>query len=208
MSDTLVGLHRKISGAGDLKSVVRSMKALAASSIGQYEQSVLALGRLLSYRGIGLDRLFEEEGGADSTRVETPDPVTRTVNAIVFGSDQGLVGQFNGVLGEFVAKTLDPIPSEKRIWAVGRRIESRLEEAGLEASGLFDVPTSVDAITSLVGRILVGTQSRLAGDDVSSNSTFFTTTRQPARPTNPPVNVYCPWIESGNATWVNVPGQP
>ena len=43
MSDTLVSLRRKIGGAGDLESVVRSMKALAASSIGQYEKSVLAL---------------------------------------------------------------------------------------------------------------------------------------------------------------------
>ena len=43
MSDTLASLRRKISGAGDLESVVRSMKALAASSIGQYEKSVLAL---------------------------------------------------------------------------------------------------------------------------------------------------------------------
>ena len=43
MSDTLASLRRKISGAGDLKSVVRSMKAMAASSIGQYEKSVLAL---------------------------------------------------------------------------------------------------------------------------------------------------------------------
>ena len=43
MSDTLASLRRKIGGAGDLKSVVRSMKALAAASIGQYEKSVLAL---------------------------------------------------------------------------------------------------------------------------------------------------------------------
>ena len=42
MSDTLASLSHKISGAGDLKSVVRSMKALAASSIGQYEKSVRA----------------------------------------------------------------------------------------------------------------------------------------------------------------------
>ena len=43
MSDTLASLRRKIDGAGDLESVVRSMKALAAASIGQYEKSVLAL---------------------------------------------------------------------------------------------------------------------------------------------------------------------
>ena len=43
MSDSTASLRRKIRGAGDLQSVVRTMKAVAASSIGQYEKSVLAL---------------------------------------------------------------------------------------------------------------------------------------------------------------------
>lgn len=34
MSKTTVSLRRKIAGAGDLQSVVRTMKAAAASSIG------------------------------------------------------------------------------------------------------------------------------------------------------------------------------
>jgi F-type H+-transporting ATPase subunit gamma len=38
MSDTTASLRRKIGGAGDLQSVVRTMKALAASSIGLYEK--------------------------------------------------------------------------------------------------------------------------------------------------------------------------
>jgi len=44
MSQTTAGLRRKIDSAGNLQSVVRTMKALAASSIGQYEKSVRALG--------------------------------------------------------------------------------------------------------------------------------------------------------------------
>ncbi|MDX9828194.1 MAG: F0F1 ATP synthase subunit gamma, partial [Spirochaetia bacterium] len=43
MSETTASLRRKISSAGDLHSVVSTMKSLAASSIGQYEKSVLAL---------------------------------------------------------------------------------------------------------------------------------------------------------------------
>jgi F-type H+-transporting ATPase subunit gamma len=43
MSDTQVSLRRKIDGAGKLESVVRTMKAVAASSIGQYEAAVRAL---------------------------------------------------------------------------------------------------------------------------------------------------------------------
>jgi F-type H+-transporting ATPase subunit gamma len=44
MSDTTASLRRKVSSAGDLQSVVRTMKAVAASSIGQYEKSVSGLG--------------------------------------------------------------------------------------------------------------------------------------------------------------------
>lgn len=39
MSDTTASLRRQIDGAQDLQSVVRTMKAVAAASIGQYEQS-------------------------------------------------------------------------------------------------------------------------------------------------------------------------
>jgi F-type H+-transporting ATPase subunit gamma len=43
MSDTTASLRRKINSAGDLQSVVRTMKAVTASRIGQYEKSVHAL---------------------------------------------------------------------------------------------------------------------------------------------------------------------
>ena len=43
MSETIASLSRKSTSAGELQSVVRTMKALAAASIGQYEQSVRAL---------------------------------------------------------------------------------------------------------------------------------------------------------------------
>lgn len=43
MSDTIASLGRKIGTAGDLQSVVRTMKAVAASSIGNAENAVRAL---------------------------------------------------------------------------------------------------------------------------------------------------------------------
>ena len=79
--------------------------------------------------------------------------------AIVFGSDQGLVGQFNDVLADFVAKALNALPGEKKVWAVGERIHARLADAGLAPVGLFAVPTSVNAITPLVGQILVESEA-------------------------------------------------
>jgi F-type H+-transporting ATPase subunit gamma len=58
MSDTTASLRRKIDSAGDLQSVVRTMKALAASSIGQYEQSVRALGDYYRTVELGLGVCF------------------------------------------------------------------------------------------------------------------------------------------------------
>jgi F-type H+-transporting ATPase subunit gamma len=83
----------------------------------------------------------------------------KTVSAIVFGSDQGLVGQFNDVLADFAANALAALPGEKIIWAVGERVQARLADAGLTPVGLFAVPTSVNAISSLVGQILVESEA-------------------------------------------------
>jgi F-type H+-transporting ATPase subunit gamma len=159
MSDTLASLRRKISGAGDLKSVVRSMKAMAASSIGQYEKSVLALEDYDRTLELGLAVCLRNRQAA-AEQAGRPEAVASSVSAVVFGSDQGLVGQFNDVLADFVAKALGPLPGEKKVWAVGDRVSSRLTDAGLTPVGLLAVPTSVNAITPLVGQILVESETR------------------------------------------------
>ena len=66
MSDTTASLRRKIAGAGDLQSVVRTMKAVAASSIGQYEKSVRALADYYRTVKLGLGACFRESGSASS----------------------------------------------------------------------------------------------------------------------------------------------
>ena len=60
MSDTTASLRRKIDSAGDLQSVVRTMKSLAASSIGQYEQSVRALADYYRTVELGFGACFRE----------------------------------------------------------------------------------------------------------------------------------------------------
>ncbi|MGI4791621.1 MAG: F0F1 ATP synthase subunit gamma [Janthinobacterium lividum] len=157
MSDTLETLRGKIGGAEDLESVVRSMKALAASSIGQYEKSVLAVGDYYRTVEMGLAVCLRQSGPDTPERSEPAE--TGTISAVVFGSDQGLVGQFNDVLAEFVVSTLAPLPGRKSVWAVGERIHARLTDAGLPPAGLFPVPTSVGTITPLIGQILTRTEA-------------------------------------------------
>jgi F-type H+-transporting ATPase subunit gamma len=151
MSDTPASLKRKIVGAGKLESVVRTMKAVAASSIGQYEAAVQALADYERSVKLGLSVCFRHGSlGAVPSGKETG---ASPIGAIVFGSDQGLVGQFNEAMAEFVESTLAKLPGEKKIWAVGERIYARLADAGLPLAGQFAVPSSVSAITSFVGQV-------------------------------------------------------
>lgn len=163
MSNTTAGLRRKIGSAGDLQSVVRTMKALAASSIGQYEQSVRALADYDRSVELGLGACFREidRAGRPGDAVE---PERRrdsaAIGAVVFGSDQGLVGQFNEVVAAYAIKALAALPGTPRVWAVGERVHARLSDAGLRPAGLFAVPSGVQAITPLIGRILVESEAQ------------------------------------------------
>jgi len=159
MSDTAANLSRQISSAGDLQSVVRTMKALAASSIGQYEKSVSALGDYYRTVELGLSACFRA-GGLATPRENRKGPADpETVGAVVFGSDQGLVGQFNDIIADYAIKTLAPLPGKPHVWAVGERVHARLSDAGLAPIGLFTVPNSVQAITPLVGQIQIESEA-------------------------------------------------
>ena len=59
--DTLENLRRKLEGADDIKSVVRTMKAVAASNIGQYEMAVESLGDYYHTIALGIIAYFREE---------------------------------------------------------------------------------------------------------------------------------------------------
>jgi F-type H+-transporting ATPase subunit gamma len=157
VSDTQVSLRRKIDGAVKLESVVRTMKAVAASSIGQYEAAVRALADYERSVELGLSVCFRQ--GWPTSVPSSSKKVKGTVGVIVFGSDQGLVGQFNEAMAEFVESTLPTLPGEKKIWAVGDNMNARLADAGLPLAGKFAVPSSVKAITSLVGQLQMASEA-------------------------------------------------
>lgn len=172
MSDTTASLRRKISSAGDLQSVVRTMKALAASSIGQYEKSVRALADYYRTIELGLGACFREsELATANVQPKRPSDVV-TVGAVVFGSDQGLVGQFNDVVADYAIAELTALPGKHQVWAVGERVHARLGDAGLQLMNLFTVPSSVKAITPLVGLILVESEARRSKGEIAELHLF------------------------------------
>ncbi len=153
MGESTAGLQRKIASAGDLQSVVRTMKAMAASSVGQYENAVRSLEEYYRTVNLGLIACIHEKKAFSPTQADKRD--NSAIGAIVIGSDQGLVGQFNEVLVSFVTAKLEKMPGQKTVWTIGERIQSRLAETPFASTESFVLPNSIAAITPLVGQILI-----------------------------------------------------
>ena len=168
MSDTTESLRRQISSAGDLQSVVRTMKALAASNIGQYESSVRALVDYNRAVELGLSVWLRANKPTPALLDQIRRHDGEAVGAIVFGSDQGLVGQFNDIVADFAIKTLAALAGKPQIWAVGERVHARMSDAGMKPIGLFAVPNSVKAITPLVAQIQLDSETHRAKGEYAS----------------------------------------
>jgi F-type H+-transporting ATPase subunit gamma len=154
--DTLEDLRKKLSGAKDIKSVVRAMKAMAASNIAQYEAAVGSLGDYYYTVSLGIVAYLMQEktDGPPENKIPAKHG-DKQVCAIVFGSDQGLVGRFNNLMADFVTQSLHSLSGTKEIWVIGDRVKLLLADSGLVAAKSFAVPNSIDAVTPLIGQILV-----------------------------------------------------
>lgn len=168
MSNTMESLRRKIQSADDLQSVVRTMKALAASSVGQFERSVRGLADYQRAVELGLAACFRQSAVPLPMRDEERLGQTEAISAIVFGSDQGLVGQFNDVIADYAITTLAAFYGKSRVWAVGERVYARLADAGLQLVGLLPVPNSIQAIIPLVAQVQIASETEAANGANSS----------------------------------------
>jgi F-type H+-transporting ATPase subunit gamma len=154
MAESPMRLRRQIDSAIDLQSVVRAMKAQAAAGIARYEKSVAAVAAYADIVESGLGAALRQtrEGG-------TLQPARATVahaarRAIVFGSDQGLVGRFNQAVAALAAQSLAAATGAVGVWAVGDRVHAALDAAGLSPLATLPVPSTVHAVTGLVADLL------------------------------------------------------
>lgn len=155
MADSTANLRRKIDSAADLQSVVRAMKAQAAARVGQYATSVAALGDYARTVDLGLGACFRQDRPTATTAPSRPVVAIWPIHAVVFGSDQGMVGRFNDTVAEYAAQALSAQRQGLQVWAVGERMRASLADNGMPAQNTFAVPATVQAITRLVTEILV-----------------------------------------------------
>ena len=90
--ETLEQLRRQLDTADDLGGIVRTMKALAAVSIRQYEAAVRSLADYARTVELGLHVVLRDLPAPEPAPGRKP---AQPIGAIVFGSDHGLCGRFN-----------------------------------------------------------------------------------------------------------------
>jgi F-type H+-transporting ATPase subunit gamma len=163
MARSPMRLRRQIDSAVDLQSVVRAMKAQAAAGIARYEKSVAAADAYADIAERGLGAALRQ-----ARAVDRPQAVREGApRAIVFGSDQGLVGRFNETVAEFAAQSLAGSAGAVRVWAVGDRVHDALGAIGLSPLATLPVPSTVHAITDLVGDLLARVFGERGDEDIS-----------------------------------------
>ncbi len=156
MSESLVALGHKIDSASDLKGVVRTMKALAASNVVQFQQSVLSLAEYYKTVKAGLGVCFAE---MDLPSGSAEPGASGKLGVLVYGSDQGMVGRFNEIVGEYTLAALGTRAKDASFWAVGERVGAFLMDAGLRTEGVFSVPNSVKGIPAVMTNVIVAIQN-------------------------------------------------
>lgn len=171
MSQTAASLRRQLALAGDLATVVRTMKAMAAAGISQYEGAVQALDDYDRTVQLGLLACFRQAPVRPPT--SRPRRAPAAVGALLFGSDQGLVGQFNEQLVAFAQQTLLPLPGERRIWAVGERLQAQLADSPLGVTASFPLPNALGSIASLVSQVLLAVEDCRARQEIDAFYLFY-----------------------------------
>lgn len=148
-------LHKQLDNLEELRTIVKTMKALSAASIRQYEQAVEALSGYYQTIERGLHAVLK-----DMHALPAPDParaadVPRGV--VVFGSDHGLCGRFNEEITQRALAHISSNPAKPEVLclAVGARVGARLEQEGQQVEEVFFVPGSATQIASTVQQILI-----------------------------------------------------
>jgi F-type H+-transporting ATPase subunit gamma len=172
---TIESLKRKIKSATDLQSVVRTMKALAAVSIRQYQRAVESLADYNRTVEMGLQIALKKKAEEDFPFKVKPVPIRR-LGAIIFGSDQGLCGQLNAQIVSYAIEQMDTLgvnQQDRSVLAVGLRLLDFVEDAGQPVLESLTTPGSTSGITPMVQEIMMILQEWLFSRQIDHVYLFY-----------------------------------
>jgi len=151
---TLESLRRNLDRTRDLKTVVKTMKSIAAVNVRHYEKAVDSVNEFSKIVELGLRALlFDRTVPAQDEETAS----SGAIGLIVFGSDQGMCGSFNEQIMAYLASYIKEGAADRAATAlaVGERVVPYLKETGIFTEGPINLPGSPDAVTWSVQEILL-----------------------------------------------------
>ncbi len=168
--ETVQDIQRRLHSAQELHSVVKTMKAMAAVSIRQYENAAASMDRYLRTVRLGLRAVLHDRRRVRLRHVA--EAGSGHVGLVVFGSDQGMCGSLNEQVSSLVAQQADPAAS--RVAVVGERMAGQLADHGFVVEELYAVPASVSGVTPLMLELLDHVRGWSEERNVAEVRLFFT----------------------------------
>ncbi len=153
---TAQSLQKKLKTTRDLLSVVKTMKSLAAVNIRQFEGAVNALEEYNRIVNMGWRILFQRQQNIVPVRSH------HQMICLVLGSDQGMCGQFNETILDFLEQQENKWrhqPADILYWSVGERIRTGLTDGDRTTEEHFDLPGSMAGIRARVQQLVQALES-------------------------------------------------
>ena len=150
---TLESLSDALETTGDIQSIVRTMKALSAASIRQFEQAEEALGDYAHTIELGLTALLHDRRDRGLPLPCTGVEGSSRTALIVIGSERGLCGRYNETVTRHALARIEG--PDTLLAVIGVRAAARLESVGHSVDTLFTLPGSVGGLSDLVQSVIV-----------------------------------------------------
>jgi len=153
LMQTLESLSDALDTAGDIHSIVRTMKALSAASIRQFEQAEEALGDYARTVDLGLTALLQDRHARGLPLPRTGAEGSSRTALIVIGSERGLCGRYNETVANHALKQING--RDTLLAVIGLRAAAQLESAGHHVDILFTLPGTAAGLSDLVQSVIV-----------------------------------------------------
>ena len=148
-------LSRRITAAGDLQSVVRTMKATSAANIRLHEQAERAMREHLATVEMGLQVVLRNL--PRGTLAPAGDVAGAPVAVVVIGSEIGLCGAFNERLVQFAQDRLAVegiAPAARHVLTIGSTLATSWEAAAGPAQARIEAPATIGALAQCVAGVI------------------------------------------------------
>lgn len=162
--ETLETLSDALNTTRDITSIVRTMKALSAVSIHQFENAERAMSTYAETVDLGLSAVLRDQRARGLVPLGQPLGAGGRDAMIVIGSDRGLCGQYNEVISRFAIDRL--AGGHMMLGVVGARVAARLDASGHTADTVLGVPGTVEGFTATVQSLILIIDKWMDAQDV------------------------------------------